>query len=67
MNPQTKSILISGLISGIVYAVLMAGFDYYDEKNFKVWRFIFNFVFLGILIGLVTRYNFKKEKINEKH
>ena len=61
MNTQTKSIIKSGLFSGIVYAGLMAGFDYSDGQDFKIWKFIFNASFFGIIMALMTRYNLKKQ------
>jgi hypothetical protein len=61
MNTQTKSIIKSGLFSGIVYAGLMAGFDYSDGQDFKIWKFIFNASFFGIFMALMTRYNLKKQ------
>lgn len=66
MNTQTKSILKSGLISGIAYAGIMAGFDYLDGQNFRIWRFIFNVLFFGVLIALMTRYNLKKTSSKRK-
>ena len=62
MNTQTKTIIKSGLISGVVYAGLMAGFDYSDGQDFRIWRFIFHASFFGIFMGLMTRYNFKSKK-----
>lgn len=63
MNNQTKSIIIGGLVGGIVYASIMAGFDFADGQDFRVWRLIINFLFFGSFMGLMTRYNLKK---NEK-
>ncbi|MCX7552092.1 hypothetical protein [Xanthomarina sp. F2636L] len=67
MNTQTKAIIKSGLFSGIVYAGLMAGFDYSDGENFRIWRFILNALFFGIFMGLFTRYNLKKQADNDKN
>ena len=61
MTTQTKAIIKSGLFSGIVYAGLMAGFDYSDGQDFKIWKFIFNASFFGIFMALMTRYNLKKQ------
>ena len=68
MKTQTKSIIKGGLIGGIVYALGMAGFDYTDGENFKVWKFIFDLSFFGIFMSFMTRYNLKKqaEKENKK-
>ncbi|MBB6682431.1 hypothetical protein H4O20_13355 [Aequorivita sp. 609] len=61
MNTRTKAIIKSGLFSGIVYAGLMAGFDYSDGQDFKIWKFIFHASFFGIFMALMTRYNLKKQ------
>ena len=67
MNTQAKSIIKSGLFSGIVYAGLMAGFDYSDGQDFKIWKFIFHASFFGIFMALRTRYNLKKQADKEKN
>lgn len=36
MSKKNKSILISGIISGTVYAGVMAGFDYFDGQDFRI-------------------------------
>ena len=65
MDTQTKTILKSGLLSGIVYAGLMAGFDYSDGQDFRIWRFIFHLLFFGIFMGLMNLYNLKKQTKKE--
>ncbi len=66
MNTQLKSILTGGFVGGIVYAGVMAGFDYYDGENFRMWKFVFNFLFFGTFTGISTRYNIKKQSEKEK-
>ena len=44
-----KNILIF-LISGTLYAGIMAGFDWHDEKNFNYVRFLVNFFFFGLFL-----------------
>ena len=61
MNTQTKTIIKSSLLSGIIYAGLMAGFDYSDGQDFRIWRFTFHFLFFGIFMGLMNRYLLKKQ------
>ncbi len=61
MNTQTKIIIKSSLLSGIVFSGLMAGFDYSDGQDFRIWRFIFNALFFGILTGPMKFYNLKKQ------
>ena len=69
MKTQTSAIIKSGLFSGIVYAGLMAGFDYYDAQDFKIWKFLFHASFFGIFTALMTRYNLKSQakKENKKN
>ena len=59
MNTINKKSIKSGLIAGIVFAGITVGFDYYDGQDFRVWRFIFNFLWFGIFMGLYTRYILK--------
>jgi dipeptide/tripeptide permease len=61
MKTRTKSIIKGGLFGGIVYALVMLGFDFIDGKNFNVWKFIFNLSFFGILMGFMIYYNLKKQ------
>lgn len=61
MGTQTKTIIKSGLISGIGYALLMAGFDYSDGQSFRIWRFVINALFFGAFMGLLACYNLKKQ------
>ena len=65
MNTQTKTRIKSGIMSGIGYAVLMAGFDYSDGQDFRIWRFIFNALFFGMSMGLMINYNFNKHRNKE--
>jgi hypothetical protein len=60
MKVENKIFIKSFLLSGLVYTTLMAGFDYYDEQNFSVLKFIFHFLFFGLFMGLMTRYNHRK-------
>jgi dipeptide/tripeptide permease len=61
MKTRTKSIIKVGLFGGIVYALVMLGFDFTAVKNFNVWKFIFNLSSFGILIGFMIYYNLKKQ------
>lgn len=61
MNKKTKSILIGGLVGGIAYTAIMAGFDYFNGKEFSLWKSLWNFLFFGGFMSLLTRYNLKKQ------
>ena len=51
-----------GLLAGSVYALIMAGFDYVDGESFRIWRFLWNFSFFGIVMGWLTTYDINKRK-----
>ena len=59
MNTITKKSLKADLIGGIVFAVISVGFDCFNGQDFRVWRFISNFLWSGIFWGLYTRYILK--------
>ncbi|ARV08577.1 hypothetical protein BTO05_02570 [Winogradskyella sp. PC-19] len=48
-------------IFGIVHASIMAGFDYFDDKPFSVWQFLFYFFFMGLFMSLIFRHKQKKQ------
>ena len=51
---------MGGVVGGVVYASMMAGFDFADGQDFKIWKFIFHTSFFGIFMGVLTRYNLRK-------
>ena len=67
MNKKTKSIIMGGVVGGVVYASMMAGFDYSDGQDFKIWKFIFHTSFFGIFMGVLTRYNLRKQAKKENN
>lgn len=60
MKPENKLFIKSSLMSGLIYAGLMAGFDYSTGEEFKIMKFLFHFIFFGLSMGLLSRYNYKK-------
>lgn len=60
MKPENKIFIQSTLLSGLIYAILMAGFNYNDGEEFKIMKFLFHFIFFGLSMGLLSRYNYKK-------
>lgn len=51
----------SAALSGVVFALLMAGFDVWDEESFSVGAFVFRFLFFGGIMFLSRRYSMKKQ------
>lgn len=61
MKAENKAFLKTFLVAGIVYASLMAGFDYADGEGFKIYKFLFHFFFFGLFMGFLARYSHKKQ------
>ncbi|UMB55113.1 hypothetical protein MKD41_06455 [Lutibacter sp. A64] len=61
MKTQTNSIIKSGLLAGFIYALLMAGYDYSNEQDFRLLKFIINLVFFGLFMGILAFYSNKKK------
>lgn len=53
----TKKLLLTGIVSGGVFAVLMAGYDYSVGESFSLTKFFFHFIILGGIMAFVNRYN----------
>lgn len=60
MKSRLKSLLIGGCVGGGVYAAIMAAFDYYDEQEFSLWKFVINFLIFGGFMTLTTWYSLKR-------
>jgi hypothetical protein len=67
MNKQTKSIIIGSVLGGIVYAGIMAGFDYSNGQDFRIWKFLWTFIFFGGFMRLLIHYSLKKQSKNKKN
>ena len=65
MKTETKSITKVGIVGGVVCAGIMAGFDYTDGQDFRIWRFIFNALIFGICMGFITRNSIKNKRKRE--
>lgn len=61
MNDHTKKALKSGIVAGITFALVTAGFEYFAGQDFRIWKFMVNILFFGILMGLFFRYSLKKQ------
>ncbi len=61
-NPAYRKVfLISFLWNGGLFAIVMALFDYNDNKPFSIAQFLFNFLFQGIFMGFILVGNYKKK------
>jgi len=62
MNKETKYIIKKSVLSGFLYAGLMAVYENLTGEEFRIWYSIFNFLFMGTVLGILTRYEQKKNK-----
>lgn len=60
MKPENQVFIKSGLLTGILYALIMAGFNYSSGEPFSIFKFLFHFFFFGLSMGLLARYNHKR-------
>jgi hypothetical protein len=61
MKAENKAFIKTFLIAGIVYASIMAGFDYADGQEFKLYKFVFSFLFFGLFMSYIFRNGHKKQ------
>lgn len=55
-----KTFIILGLVSGLVFALIMAGWDSYKEQPFSALKFGLHFVFFGAFNGYMSYRKHKK-------
>jgi len=67
MNKRTKRIVIAFLVSGSVFAGIMAGFDYFEGLEFRAQRFIFNFFFMGGFLSFIMNNSLKHKKTKNEN
>ena len=61
MKTQIKKIIIFSLISGLMFTVILAVYDYYAGKTFSLWDFILRGLYFAIVTGLFDYYFLKKQ------
>ncbi len=57
-----KTRIISGSIGGLVFAIVMALFDYFDSKEFNLLKFVISSLIFGIFMFILVKTKNKKEK-----
>jgi hypothetical protein len=66
MKAIIKQATISFLVSGFIYALLMAAFDYFDEGNFSGKKFIFHFLAFGLSMGIFNFFMLRRQVKKQK-
>jgi len=59
---RNKVFVNSALVSGLVFALIMAGFDYYKEQPFSLIKFAVHFVLFGAFNGYMAYRKHKKQQ-----
>jgi hypothetical protein len=62
MKKHIKGRIIYGLVTGIIFASIMAAFDYYDDKTLNVLKFIFHLLFFGLFQALFIKFKSRKSE-----
>ncbi|GGW62556.1 hypothetical protein GCM10008085_12950 [Winogradskyella epiphytica] len=57
-----KKRIIPGLIGGLAYAIIMAGYDLYIGEPFSLTKFVINTLLLGFLMSVVFSFKNPKKK-----
>ncbi|NRR92997.1 hypothetical protein HSX10_15585 [Winogradskyella undariae] len=57
-----KKRIITGVFSGVVFAIFMSGFDYFDGTVFSLPKFIFHALFFGLFMGIALKYKVPKKR-----
>ncbi|MFK7782347.1 hypothetical protein [Psychroserpens sp.] len=57
-----KSQLTIGVLSGLFFALIMAGFDYFNNEVFSFYKFLFYVICFGFMMALSFRYKYIKDK-----
>ncbi len=52
----------SGIVSGLVFALITASFDYFNDQPFSVLKFAMHSVFFGLFNGYMVYRKFKKDQ-----
>ncbi len=57
-----KNRILLGLLAGIVYASIMAAFDYASDLPFHEVKFVFSMLIFGTFMTIATKWMVKKKK-----
>lgn len=65
-NSINKLALKVGVMSGVIFALVMAGFDLYEQKPFSILKFVLHLLFFGGLMFFLNRNKLKKNIDNNE-
>lgn len=56
-----KEIIKTGIISGLVFACVMAIFDYFSKEPFSFLKFVIHFIIFGAVMSAFFKYKYTKK------
>ena len=56
-----KSMIKNGIISGLIFSIGNAFYDFFTNEPFDILKFILNFLIFGITFGAIFRFKYTKE------
>lgn len=65
MNKLIKSALLSGLIQGVVFALIMGIFDYAEGKELLIGKILLQILIFGTFTGLLNYFTLKRKAKRE--
>lgn len=67
MNTIIKQRIKTFLLTGLIYAVGIAAYDYFSGNEFKLGKFIFNASFFGLIMAILSRKDYKKQNASKEN
>lgn len=58
-----KQLILSALVSGFIYSLVLLGFEAAEGKEFSLWSFLFRAGFFGIIMAAINYYFGKKQEL----
>ncbi|SDZ91585.1 hypothetical protein [Bizionia paragorgiae] len=55
-----KKYILPGIFAGLVYAGVMAAFDYNDDVPFSIFKFLIHFFLFGLFMAGINYYSLRK-------
>lgn len=59
---KNKTYIKLGVISGLLFAMIMVAFDYFMDREFLLWKFALHFVLFGFFNAYMAYRKVKKEE-----
>ena len=61
MKVENKILVISLIVSSLVFLAIMIGFDFFEGKGFDIKKYAIQAVLFGLLMGYFNRWSYKNK------